>query len=134
MARIRMSPTPEVGPEAPAIEEAVVDVVDPFAGLTPLARAHAVMKARRENGEIIVRLDPIQKAAKKPTSLRLAITGKCWDCIGGDSDPNPRMRIRECPVTRCTLHPVRPYQKGGTVDESSADAGEELEAQEEADE
>lgn len=86
--------------------------------LTPLQRAHATMRARREAGETIVRLSPIEKARAKPTSLRFAVNAKCWDCQCGDADPNPRERIRSCPVTRCPLHPVRPYQRGDAEEES----------------
>ena len=76
----------------------------------PLERAHAARRARIEAGETIERLDPLEKAAKNPKSLRFAINGKCFDCQGRDGDPGVRVRIRECPVTRCPLHPVRPYQ------------------------
>lgn len=79
-------------------------------GLSPLDKARAAMRARRAAGEEIVRLDPIEKAKRNPKSLRLAITAKCWDCVGGMADPNPRARIRDCGVSRCSLYPVRPYQ------------------------
>lgn len=89
--------------------------------LTPLQQAHENMRLRREAGEVIVRRDPIEKAKLKPTSLRLAITAKCWDCIGGTSDSNPRARIRDCGVTKCPLYTVRPFQEAkgnsGFVDE-----------------
>lgn len=45
---------------------------------TPLEKAHAAMKAKREAGEL-ERLDPIEKSHRNPKSLRLAINGKCWD-------------------------------------------------------
>lgn len=86
---------------------------------TALEKAHAARKARAAAGEVLVRLDPIEKAKKKPKSLRLAVSAKCWDCVGGASDPGPRARIRDCTVTKCPLHNVRPYQKkgGGEEDE-----------------
>lgn len=56
------------------------------------------------------RLDPVAKAKANPKSRRLAIAAKCWDCQGGDADPGVIRRIRECGVTRCPLHHVRPYQ------------------------
>lgn len=65
---------------------------------------------RREQGIKPVVLDPIAKAKANPQSLRLAINGKCWDCIGAGADPNPRRLIRDCEVTDCALWPVRPYQ------------------------
>jgi hypothetical protein len=86
--------------------------------LTPLERAHAAMRARREAGEVIARRDPLEKAAAKPTSLRLAITAKCFDCQGRDCDPGWRDRIRTCSVAKCPLHPVRPYQRSDTEDEA----------------
>jgi hypothetical protein len=55
--------------------------------------------------------DPIKKALARPRSLRLAINAMCWDCIGAGADPNPRAAIRECSITRCPLHTLRPYQK-----------------------
>jgi len=77
-----------------------------------LEKAREAAAARRAAGLKVERLDPIEKAKRKPTSLRLAITAKCWDCQGGAADPNPRQRIGTCEVTRCPLHPVRPWQKG----------------------
>jgi len=73
---------------------------------TPLQKAQRVMREKREAGEVIVRLDPIEKAKKNPKSLRLAINGKCWDCSSGQ-----RAEITHCTVTDCTLYPVRPYSK-----------------------
>ena len=68
--------------------------------------------ARLASGEKVTHLDPVERAKKKPTSLRLAVNGKCWDCQGGDADPLPRQRIGQCDASvRCPLWPVRPYQK-----------------------
>jgi hypothetical protein len=77
-----------------------------------LKRAHEAMRARREAGEVIERLDPMEKARRNPTSRALAIAAKCWDCQGGNADPGVRRRVGECSITRCPLHPVRPYQRG----------------------
>lgn len=55
--------------------------------------------------------NPIAKARARPTSLRFAINGKCWWCVGEGFDPNPRKAIRECGIRACTLWPVRPFQK-----------------------
>jgi hypothetical protein len=79
--------------------------------LTPaLIAANKARQARLDSGERIARLDPIEKASKNPTSLRLAINAKCFDCQGKDSDPGVRDRIGNCPCVKCPLHPVRPYQ------------------------
>lgn len=79
-------------------------------GLTPLEKARLARQAMRDAGISVERLDPIEKARQNPTSLRLAINGKCWDCVGAGVDANPRRAIRECHITGCTLWPVRPYQ------------------------
>lgn len=53
---------------------------------------------------------PIEKAQDKPTSLRLAINAKCFDCVGCGFDPKPTNEIRNCKITTCPLWNVRPYQ------------------------
>lgn len=75
------------------------------------------LKAYREKlaaGEVQrgERKNPIEKLASNPNSLRLAVNAKCFDCEGGDADPNVRGRIGGCKVTTCGLWAVRPYQKG----------------------
>lgn len=89
-------------------------------GLTPLEKAQAVMAAKRAAGIKIVVLDPIAKARANPRSLRLAINGKCWDCIGAGADSNPRGAIRDCTIRDCTLWPVRPYRNSDDDDEDAA--------------
>lgn len=69
------------------------------------------MRARREAGEVLVRRTLTEKAAANPRSLRLAISAKCFTCVGEDQDPGFRDRIRTCSVTRCPLHGLRPYQR-----------------------
>jgi hypothetical protein len=81
------------------------------AGMTPLERARAIQAAKRAAGIKTVVLDPISKARANPTSLRMAINGKCWDCMGAGADPNTRLAISECGIESCTLWPVRPYRK-----------------------
>lgn len=77
--------------------------------LTPLQKAHAVMAARRAAGETIERLDPVQRAKRKPTSLKLAIAARCFQCQGEDQDPGVRQRIRDCGCeATCALWPHRP--------------------------
>ena len=80
---------------------------------TPLEQARAKVAEMRAQGIAPERLTPIEKAKRNPTSLRAAITAKCWDCVCGDMDPNPRQRIAECVSRTCPLVPLRPYQKRG---------------------
>ncbi len=79
--------------------------------ITALDKAREKAAEMRAAGVKVERLDPMEKARRKPTSLRLAISAKCWDCQGGASDPSPRARIGACELTRCPLHPVRPWQR-----------------------
>lgn len=111
----------------------VIPVATPAPKKSALELAHEAMRRRREAGEVIERLSPIEKARKNPTSLRLAVNGKCWDCIGGDSeDPNPRARIRDCGVTHCPLYSVRPFQGAKGVSgfvANSEDGSEEVDGE-----
>lgn len=84
--------------------------------LTGLAKAHEVMRLRREAGIKVEQIDPIERARRNPTSLRMAINAKCFDCQGAMSDPGIRERIGACPIVSCSLHPVRPYQRGGEAE------------------
>lgn len=77
-----------------------------------ISAALARQRAMREAGIEIERLDPIEKARRHPHSLRLAITAKCVECMGGVTEPNFRAHIRECSSSRCSLYPIRPYQHG----------------------
>ena len=78
--------------------------------LSSLERAQQKNREMREEGMGPERFDPIEKARRNPTSLRLAINAHCWDCISASHHPNPRPAIRDCGIVRCPLHPVRPYQ------------------------
>lgn len=79
--------------------------------LTPLQKAHAALAKRRLTGDMAPRLDPIAKAKANPKSLRLAVTAKCFECMGGGEDTGTRKLIRACTSNAtCPLHPVRPYQ------------------------
>lgn len=77
---------------------------------TPLERAQKRLREMREAGEEVERLDPIEKARRNPGSLRLAINGKCWECMGAGSNANTRGMIRDCSIVLCSLYSVRPYQ------------------------
>lgn len=98
------------------MEEEITDKFDHEYGTqeTALQKAHRVMTEKRANGEEIIRLTPIEKAKLKPTSLRLAINAKCWDCCC-----EQRVEITRCQITDCSLWPVRPYQK--SVDDETED-------------
>jgi hypothetical protein len=76
-----------------------------------LVRAAAKRAELRAAGVTPERLDPIEKARRNPTSLRLAINAKCFDCEGGNSDPNVQRRIGTCASRECPLWTVRPYQE-----------------------
>ena len=57
-----------------------------------------------------IKLNPIQRAKEDPNSLRKAITGKCYECVGMGEDANFRETIKTCTSFSCPLYPVRPYQ------------------------
>ena len=69
-------------------------------------------RAKVASGEIQPpeRLDPLQRARQNPTSKTLAIRAHCWQCVGADGTPNWTDEVRQCPVLKCALHHVRPYQ------------------------
>ena len=87
--------------------------------LTSLQKARIAFDKKRAAGEL-VRLDPIQKANANPTSLRFAINAKCCDCAGGNDEPNWRARVKYCNIIKCTLHPVRQYRKGVSIEDCLA--------------
>jgi hypothetical protein len=90
---------------------------------TPLEKAQAAMRAKREAGEQIVRLSPREKAERNPKSLRFAANAKCFDCVGGDNaDGGFRRCIRECPSVMCPLHNLRPYQRNESDDDDGPEA------------
>jgi hypothetical protein len=76
-----------------------------------LLRAREAREAARVAGIKQDRLNPMQKAQAHPNSLRMAINGKCYDCVGQDADPNPRGRVRDCNCKGCCLWHVRPWQR-----------------------
>jgi hypothetical protein len=55
----------------------------------------------------------VQKAKRNPSSLRLAIIAKCWDCCGAGADgiEFTKETIRTCSSASCPLHFQRPYQE-----------------------
>lgn len=77
---------------------------------TALEAARQKRREMAEQGIQVEFLNPLEKAAREPKSLRLAINAMCYDCQGRDADPNNRKRVMECQITTCPLHPVRPYR------------------------
>lgn len=90
-----------------------------------LQKAHETMRAKREAGEKVERLDPLEKARRNPASKALALRAKCFDCMGGDSEPGVRKKVRECSVTRCPLHPHRPWQTKTAGEDDASTSGAE---------
>ena len=78
---------------------------------SPMEKMQEANKLRRESGIKNEIKNPIEKAALRPDSLRLAINAKCYDCIGQDADPDWRGSIRNCVCNDCPLFLVRPYQR-----------------------
>ncbi len=60
------------------------------------------------NGEIVKaeQLDPMEKAKRHPTSLRMAINAKCYDCCGFS-----RKEVTLCEMMDCPLWQLRPWQR-----------------------
>lgn len=83
--------------------------------LTAVQKAQQALALKREQGLMAPRLDPIAKAKAKPTSLRLAVTAKCFECMGGGEDTGTRKLIRACCSLTCPLHTLRPYQSKESV-------------------
>lgn len=68
------------------------------------------------------RVDPITRARRNPTSRKLAIAAKCYDCQGRDDDPGVRERIRTCLSPGCPLYPVRPYKDSRAAEAARLEA------------
>lgn len=52
--------------------------------------------------------------------LAHSVKAICFECVGGNADPGPKLRVRDCAITACHLHGVRPWQdikgrKGGDM-------------------
>lgn len=77
--------------------------------MSALEQARLRLREKRAAG-ITVRRDPVEKARAKPNSLRLAVTAKCVECMGGPDVTGFRKDIRNCTSSSCPLYAVRPYQ------------------------
>lgn len=64
---------------------------------------------------------PIQRAAENPSSRKLAIAAKCWECMGGAGTPGAKRLVGECVSVRCPLHPLRPWQRDEDDDVQTAE-------------
>lgn len=80
-----------------------------------LAKGQERMRELRESGWKPVHRNPVEQAEANPKSVKAAVKAFCWTCVGADADPGAKFRVRDCTVTRCSLHPHRPWQnvKGG---------------------
>lgn len=67
------------------------------------------------------KFNPIARAKEHP-GLRSCINAKCWECMGGGDEADPRRLIRECSSPGCPLWPVRPYQQRTDAPVDNADA------------
>ena len=81
--------------------------------LDHLALANAKKAELKALGVKVEILDPLEKARRNPTSLRLAVNSKCWDCQGAGADGHKwtRESITQCAALDCSLWNVRPYQE-----------------------
>lgn len=73
-----------------------------------LEKARKALQEKRQRGEEPERLDPKQKAKRKPNSKALAIAAMCFQCMG--EEKSYRADIRNCTAKGCSLYPHRPFQ------------------------
>ena len=71
-----------------------------------LEKARAAKKAMDMSPEGVTILNPVEKLALKPTSLRLSINAACWDCCCFQ-----KLEVTLCTATSCPLWNVRPWQR-----------------------
>jgi hypothetical protein len=86
-----------------------------------LEKARLARIAAKEAGIPVERKNPLERLATNPTSLRLSINAKCYDCMGQDQDPGIRQRIGTCHLNTCGLWHVRPYQKKSEQSENATE-------------
>lgn len=73
-------------------------------------KAREKLKEMRAAGWTPTHLNPLEAAAAKPNSLKLAIRAHCYQCVGEDNDPGYKARVRDCSVAKCALWTHRPWQ------------------------
>ena len=66
----------------------------------------AALKAWRENGGEIIRLNPVERAQANPKSKALAIKANCYVCSGESAS-----EAKLCQVQKCPLYLHNPYKK-----------------------
>jgi hypothetical protein len=49
--------------------------------------------------------------AARAEGLAASLRRICFDCVGGNDDDGPRQSVRDCQISDCQLHAVRPWQK-----------------------
>jgi len=69
-----------------------------------LAKGREEYFKKLRSGEII-RQNPIEKAKANPSSRKLAIEAKCWDCCCFQ-----RKEVTLCEIEDCPLWTFRPWQ------------------------
>lgn len=71
-----------------------------------LKKAQEAMRRKREAGEEIERLDPVQKWRKNPKSWKNIVRAMCWQCSG-----ESRQEIKKCTMKdTCPAWASRAYQ------------------------
>lgn len=60
----------------------------------------------------LCRLDYNTRMAElRGLNLRPVVESICFECVGGNDDPGPKLRVRDCACRDCPLHPIRPWQR-----------------------
>jgi len=60
----------------------------------------------------LCRLDYNTRMAElRGVNLRPVVESICFECVGGNDDPGPKLRVRDCACLDCPLHPIRPWQR-----------------------
>lgn len=78
-----------------------------------LNRANAQLNRLKSLG-MLKKASPLAKAQADPKSLRKAVNLFCYECMGGDGEPNAKGHVRNCTSLKCPLFNHRPWQaKGG---------------------
>jgi hypothetical protein len=74
--------------------------------MTPIEKAIEARRNKIAAGVKIVERSPLEKWKDNPTSLRMSINAKCYDCSNSQT-----IEIKHCTVKSCPLWLVRPYQE-----------------------